>query len=236
MDKAKVLERIRKLQALSQSPNAEEAALAAAKVLELQYKYNIRIFEVESERKDEYDRGDIFIPKQNIAETKWLWSILETFYHVRLCYTTKTKRPENVTRHALAFIGTEVNVEIARYVYVYLVHSYRHLWRTYRRRQRAKAEHRDVYYCGITNGLQKQLTQAAERVQSETGKDLMVIFDPKRLDRWFLEEFPDSETAKSGRLAWNERVYRSGFAGGRELRIRRAVSDYEQQRQSALRA
>jgi len=108
----KVIEKVKKLFALSKSSNEHEAALAASKAMELLAEHNLSISDVEIKAKESADV--LTIP---CAKTMALWNlqILNAVKRAFNCEAFTYGRAGKVT-----FVGIGQDVEVASYTYIYL--------------------------------------------------------------------------------------------------------------------
>ena len=117
-----IIERVRKLLALSTSSNPHEAALAAAKVQELLQQYNLELSQVETATKEQppaYEHQSVDVGSKRV----WKRLLMGAIAHAHFCEAVTMS---GTTR--LAVIGQKHNIEVAHYLYDYLSRQLVLLW------------------------------------------------------------------------------------------------------------
>lgn len=123
-DKSKVIDRIRKLLALSESANEHEAALAAERAQELLARYNIDLFEVEDVEEEQPVERDSSETRSQV----WRRHIYQAVAKMYFCvyYFESIQRPSSestrgfVRRDLHFFTGQLHNIHVAKMVAAYL--------------------------------------------------------------------------------------------------------------------
>jgi len=112
-----LLEKIRKLLALSESSNENEALLAAAKAKEMLERYNLSLADIESCEilEKNYDTGSSRMPG-------WLLQLSASVARGFNCeiYYKRTVCGKSKLTASICFVGTDIDTEIAEYVFEYL--------------------------------------------------------------------------------------------------------------------
>lgn len=117
-DKEEVLDLIKKLLALSHSPNEHEAALAASKAQGLLFKHKLSMAEVEIHTKgqEKPQVGDISLDVEGPRKDgKWRPTLINAVARYNFC------RAILITDHKVAIIGQQEDVEVVRELYNWLV-------------------------------------------------------------------------------------------------------------------
>jgi ElaB/YqjD/DUF883 family membrane-anchored ribosome-binding protein len=121
-DRAKLLDRIRKLLALSTSSNENEAAAAAEKAQALLAEHNLSMFDVKASDGDDMMK-DIIIDNTIVTSSHpWrrpLGSAVAQLYFCTYYYTTR--RGSSVNIHS--FVGADHNVMVAVMMFKYLLET-----------------------------------------------------------------------------------------------------------------
>ena len=169
-----IVERIRKVLAMTSSPNEHEAATAAAMVSDLLGRYNLSIEEVEASGEawssdimdDEVSTGT----KRNQGTWKGHLSTATARYH--FC-----KPVVLIGLDITAFIGTEINVLVAKEVYNWLVEQveaeYPRTWKRYQETtpkslQEPRPRFRRGFYLGAVKSIIQQLYEKWDALQKES--------------------------------------------------------------------
>lgn len=134
-DKTKVIDRIKKLLALSASPNEHEAASAAEKAQALLAEHNLSMMDVKSETKNE----DSFVIDTDTRSSSSPWrrrlaTACATLYFCEYYYTfhyePTPKRSCGYIRHDIHnFVGAPHNIAVAKMMFVYLTNTVERLAR-----------------------------------------------------------------------------------------------------------
>lgn len=219
----KIVEKIKKLLSLANSSNEYEARLAAERANELLVRNQLSMQDI---TRPTEDYGSKIIRDAFWAETedKYVTSILRAHFFVEAFEHIGSERHPTARcrRRCLTFVGSKENVEIAEYVYHFLMMEFKFLWKAYKIESRSNERSRQSYYLGLFNGLQEQLTVRRKEVEREVG--LMVVKD-KGLEKYMCQ---NHSGVKSTKASVNDRDADARFAGfekGKEMQIRRGLGE-----------
>lgn len=225
MNKNEVLEKIRKLLALTRSPVQAEAEAALVKAHEFMMKWAVEEHELQGGGKTEFVEVIIHEGKQVPFEYKMVGSILHQFFNVRCVrmpvFVRNGFRAERM--HRLVCFGTSSNTEFAVYVASFLIHTFNRLWFSTAHQFRLNSTYRKRYIAGLTAGFKKYLTSQQQQMESEC-KALMVI--GKELTKAYYDKFPDTHINKvhvENRNEVDHAVYQKGKQDGEKIRVSRQV-------------
>ena len=131
----RVVNRVKKLMALSESPEKEEAERALAKAHELMMRYNIKSLE-ERKSNDYFVRpiGPTWMKVPNY--TREIVNLIHEYYFVNTILTYAGGWLRSGRRYE--FFGTKENLDIAEYVFCCLLQQGESLWAKYRDEKKAK--------------------------------------------------------------------------------------------------
>jgi hypothetical protein len=149
---AKLIEKISKLLALATSPNEHEARAAAEKANALLVQHNLSMADLNREHRESYVEESLTRGRNFTTEDKYIWRLMMNHFFVKLM----------VSRGRVYFLGTKTNVEVARYIYGFLVRKYRELWHEYKKENLLSARAKQSYYDGLSTGLSMQLSAQRE--------------------------------------------------------------------------
>lgn len=116
----KLIEKVKKLLALSQSPNEHEASAAAEKAQALLAEYNIALSEVETTS----DKEDDMVMEGGVTTSSYPWqrTLSAAVAQMYLCKSFyMTYRGKGKDEHF--FVGAKHNVDVAKMMFVYLVET-----------------------------------------------------------------------------------------------------------------
>ncbi len=145
--------RVRKLLALGSSPNQHEAELAAAKANQLLQQYNLNLLGTHEPQEFCLHAVEVWTGKRLGSEIKVISSLLGEFFFV-----FPLIEPGEGSRRLLIY-GEEANIEIAEYVFEYLLRVFRELRREHGV-GRANGGGEVAFYAGLGEGLGKKLRAA----------------------------------------------------------------------------
>jgi len=177
-DKEAILKKIKKLMALAGSCNENEAKAAAEKAQELMVRHQLTVQCIQNVD-FEYEDVNIGQAKKIMKEHSLILHILsqhffvKTYLHPRFTgYSRTGKRQYN---NDIQIVGTPVNVAVAKYVFDYLLHTYKRLWKDYKGASGCDESAKGAYFYGLTEGIKSRLKEVKIKVETETG--LVVIDD-----------------------------------------------------------
>lgn len=218
-----IIARIQKLLALANSDNEYEAKQATNRANELLIKHNLKLQEVTDRNFSYVDRDAITVGTVIQGYQKMIAGLLDGFFFVKILVGSSFSHYDAMGRERLTrkitLIGTEVNTEIATYIFSYLNESYPRLWSDFRKKNKLGGRYRTSYYVGLTAGISEMLEKTKWRVEHETG--LVVVGDPE------LQKFADSRAqgAYNGReeSPINQAVAAAGFRDGVNIKLRKPI-------------
>lgn len=115
-----IVDKIRKLLALAQSPNANEAALAAAKAAALLAEHNLSMSAIE-----EQTESDVITLGVHTPAGDWRSFIADAVANAHFCTYYQSLHTDETMTHQ--FIGRTANAVTARLIFVYLLETARRL-------------------------------------------------------------------------------------------------------------
>lgn len=132
-ERDKVIERVRKLLALSaNNPSENEAASAAAKAQQILIEHNLSIAEVKDHETAEEEDFEI-VPVANTPSAPWrrfLGAAVGELYFCKYFYTTTYVPGKQAKRDVHTFVGAKHNIAVATLMFVYLHKTVSRLART----------------------------------------------------------------------------------------------------------
>ncbi len=206
----KLLSRLKKLMALSESDNTHEAELAMSKANELLIKHNLDRLEIDHDDELVYVLPVMFSPKSN-AKMHAVYEILKTFFVAPVF----TKRQGQV---ALDVVGDQASVKIAEYVSAFLQDELERLWGKAKKTNNLKGlRAKNSFFSGVARGYvekiqttQKEFHQSAlMKVQSSSQKMLARVYG--RLSSTSSSSKADSNALHAGSLAGKQMNIRTGI-------------------------
>ncbi len=178
--KEKAIDKIKKLLALSKSPNENEAAAALAKAIEICLEHDISIGDVEAIPQDEtIEHKDICAMRQKTPA--WEMSLsngLARLFGCRVLMKGYTSFGTKVSK--LQFIGYTSDVEICTYVYEYLKRqacqmAAEHIKTKIFRKAARKEEYRKCYLEGMVLSVLYKARQIYEKQHSDAQTPGLIV-------------------------------------------------------------
>jgi Protein of unknown function (DUF2786) len=221
-EKEKILDKIKKLLRMKRGGTQAEVETALALAAELARKHAIDLDSVDPDAAPAQPIGHIdAITAARIQwECKYAGLVCQEFFNITLILRQQRKAklragwPYLASDYMLTFIGIARDIEIALYVYHFLIRHFRHCWNT----GKGRCRHRQAFIYGMYLGLSTKLCEQREQQVNEAG----LI----RLDR-HLALRADYEKANFGSLGTHNTTpdcdamaaKRAGFVAGRATQI-----------------
>lgn len=212
--KSAIVEKIQKLLSLATSSNEHEARAAAEQAARLLIKHNLKRQEVEEKR--DYETREVGSGSRLPGEYKFVQSIVRKHFFVEII----SSRAQYSGKTSVHFVGEAENVDVAAYVYDFLLREFRACWEAYRRETGALTRARQAYYFGLHNGLDEQLSAASRAVETETG--LVVVRDPGL--RLAMKNAFNIKTQPSRVSIADQAAVVAGEEKGRNMQIRKGIT------------
>jgi hypothetical protein len=218
--RGKVAERIARLLALAESPNAHEAEAAMAAAQKLLLKHNIELRETRATQG--YTWKHLGTPTGRTTEAQRVLSMLLCKHFFVEAIWVPVYRPlEGKRGSVLEVVGTPENLEIAEYVHGYLVETAERLWREHKDEHGIRSDReRRTFLAGVMTGMRDKLAREAKR-SAEAG--LVWIADGD-LEAQFRRRHPH---VRHVRYAGQQRTeaYAHGREAGQKIVIHRGMKD-----------
>jgi hypothetical protein len=234
----RILDRVKLLLALAKSPNEHEAANAMRMANKYLLEYNLDLSRDEGERR--YATRHLGRISGRIQEYEYvLGQLLQDHFFVCVIWTWSYDALLDRPGRALQICGTPENLEMAEYVYHYVLNVAERLWVARRRSpragapghgaprggvqrggvQRAAGGTRLQYMAGLVRGLKEKLE--AQRVELKEERGLVWLGD-KGLSRYHRYINPYIRSTATSGVARGDR-YHEGLRDGREITIHKGV-------------
>lgn len=219
-DSDRIMARVRKLLALSGSPNRHEAERAMAKARELMARHRID----GAERPADRDFVSIVLGEPALRhglETHALASLIRDHYAVRTIWVPMAVVAAGKVGRALEISGTRQAVQLAHYAFDFVRHVTASEWRAYQRGLRLGANGRRDFALGMIAGF-RALLEAQVRTSPQV-QALVRRGDPA-LEAYFEERHPRRSQTRAGHgVCVNRALSRAGEALARRIGLRHGV-------------
>ena len=226
-DASPIALRIRKLMALSKSPNENEAKMALMKARELMAKHNMGYMERPEISKNTENFVSITAgrPIERITlEYYYLANILKDFYNVNVIWISVPTSFNPLTwGHALEVSGKPLDVRIASYTYDFLINYVTMAWENLPpdvRRTGGVRRRRD-FAIGVYSAFHETLAAQNRRPEMEA----LVKVEHPELDAYYAKRYPRIRNIHSNARKVDEDARQAGEELGRKLRIPRGLEN-----------
>lgn len=210
----RVREKVRRLLALAGSSNPHEAELAMLRAREILLRHNIE----HAEERERYEVRWLGVPRQRVSRAEYvLGGILARHFHVEVLWAGTYLPLEARDATVLEVCGTPGNVEMAEYVYEFLMRAAEHAWSA--RRAELGGRARQAFLAGVMLGFSAKLDGQRTKL-SGTG---LVWAGDAALHGWYARRHPRRRTVATGRTSqWGAHV--AGRRDGEQIVLSRPLS------------
>lgn len=224
MESEKILDKVRKLLKLAgNNPNAEEAALAAAKAQELilRHKLDMASIDVEAEAQEPVQGMFAHDPlEESLAGGKtWRGRLAVILCRQNACCPVKVGQ-------SLRIIGTASNVATVRYLYAYVVLEIERLMRQWVLEcgGRVGKTPRNNFRTGAVSGVAERFKELERKVRHEYAGTMALVRVDQEAQR--LAAFVETQKLRNGarpHQQYDARGYEAGRAAGRTISFNKQV-------------
>jgi len=231
----RVVQRIRKLLALAESPNRHEAEAAATAARKLMLRFNIEVEEDDPRAEHaRYGFRHLGRPSGRILEhDRRLALILTTYFFVDGLWVPVYRPLEGKRGSVLEICGLEPNLAMAEHVHTFLSETALRLWADYRRTaSHTSNRDRQAFLAGVMAGFEGKLA-AQNRQFQEQG---LVWVPGPELAAYFKRRYPRTQTVRRGGASRNAAYAQGQEAGGSIVLSKPVESERSGGRPKALRS
>lgn len=214
-----VIDKIARLLALAERAGTQhEAETALAKAQALMERHSIQMEQVRA-AEAVYQTDFVQEGGRRLIECRFVGTVLMQHFFVRLLVA----RPGGCGSYVMLF-GRPEHVALGRYVYVFLIRTFRQLWREHQRATGQSRKHQTTYYAGLSQGLNRKLER--EKAARNTPADTAALV---RIDaglvRAMRAEFPGCEqrSISSTPVSGDGGAFRSGCRDGEQITIHKPL-------------
>lgn len=170
MTKEQVIEKIKKLLRLSQSPNENEAMLAQKMAHELMTKYRLSI--------DVTDLKEIHVKSESwgrVDSKFWNWKkiILDVIVKVNYCtYVYVSAR----SYHKIELVGDPLNIQVCKDIYEYLIEAVERISENFKGKKMS-------YKMGLAFNLYDRIKEQAKNIEDDLDEENALIVVEKEYEK-----------------------------------------------------
>ncbi len=213
----RVLERVHKLLALAESDNQHEAEAAAAAAQRLMLKHNVSVEDAPSN----YSFREIGRITGRVTEwERRLGNVLRDHFFVDVIWVPAYRIHEHKRGSVMEVIGTPENLDLAAYVYDFMVRTGERLWRAHQQAQniRGNADRR-AFLAGVMSGFGQKLAQQAKAHRAQG-----LVWQPGAARNVYTRQRHPYLRTISHRGHRQRDVFAHGQRAGREVVLHKGVS------------
>ena len=228
------LDKIKKLLRMKRGGTPDEISTALRLAQELAEKHGIDLSDVNADDETEHrerplGHQDTILGARVQWECKYAMLLVQIFFNVNPFLNTFTRSNPWRRVQGITFVGTELDRQIATYVYGFLVGHMRREWRT----KRGRCRNRQAFMYGMYLGIHSKLRERQPKAVNQAG---LVLVDRAlaRRDKYVEDNFGalrDVETALTGNA---EKAKLEGWLAGRDTEIRSGLGSTNPQGQQLL--
>lgn len=225
---AQVMEKVRKLLALSNSPVLAEAQAAMNAAARLMARHNLDLLdEAPDNREYEYRTVELEGNRIQIRSTL-IAGILGRHFFVQCIFTSGYDALHDKEIKCMELLGRPENTRLAEHVHHFLMERTESLWREYYRNNRGGGlVARNSFIIGLLQAFDQKLDEAAAASTDlgggEEGFSALVLAKDQGLKQFFKRRYPHVVHKRSGRRRYNPEAGSAGEAAGRALNLNRPV-------------
>jgi len=218
VERDRILSRVKLLLALAKSPNEHEAANAMRMANKYLLKYNLDLAQAEGPL--EYETRHLGRCSARIQECEYvLAQILQEHFFVQVIWTFSYDAVADRKGRILQISGTPENLEMAEYVYHYVMNLTERLWESHRKGEEARGGTRLQYLAGLLRGLQEKLDSQRLELKEQFG---LIWLGDLQLKKYYRYINPYVRTTGTSGVSRGER-FRAGLRDGRKITIHKGV-------------
>ncbi len=187
----RIVDRVKKLLALTSSQNPHEAALAAAKAQELLFRHNLSLATVEAATEGGGNAAYVSDRFDSGGWMHWRRRLLAAVARNNFCRGVSYQGTRDV-----GIVGEPHNVTVVRHLYAFLVREVMRLAELGAKTERgldeeeARAWKRSFYLGAVRTVAQRLATQRQRDVASDSQAAALVVRKDEELDKAYKDHFP----------------------------------------------
>ena len=234
--RSKLIEKVRKVMALSNSANENEARLALEMAARLLQRHDLAESELERQP-DDMTYVIISLARRRVCfYQRLIASLLSRYFNVRMVSSRLYDPAADQTYRTFEVFGRLGSVAVVEHCFHFLENRLAVLWQEHcRNHPGPRRKEKGSYYCGVLHGFEESLkavrgaavtskpgTSARQRQQEP--QLLPAPADPLA-DAFIGRRHPRLRTVSSRKTRVDQETFSRGMAAGREIRLRDAVSN-----------
>ncbi len=233
--RGRLIEKIRKLLALSTSSNEHEAQAALRMAVRTMEKHRVDEADIEEEGNEAIYRILPTGKKRVAAYQRLITSLLSRYFQVTVIHSQLYDPVADQVSRTFEIFGRRDHVEVAEHCYHFLENRLASLWRAYQNNIAGSARHsKNSYYLGILHGFQANLEEHRQKgvtggIAARTGSVELVSADPpasqkdKAVEECLRRRYPRLQRQKHKNSRVSLSIFNQGVMAGREITLNTAI-------------
>lgn len=223
----RILIRIQKLMALAQSQNVHEAEAAMLKAHRLMAHYHVDLLRLSEKRG--YVTRLVSSPALRQSREKYsLAALLQDYYFIQGIWVPAYVLDRGRMGRALEISGMARDVELAAYVFDFVMGFIDCRWRRYRREARGRGYRKVDFAQGVVSGFRDTLERQKRHLADTEPDYALVLKEDAELVAYMRHMYPRRGHIYHGGVQRNIDVFSDGVAAGRQLVISKGITEAAQ--------
>ena len=219
----KILAKLHALLKLAESDNSHEAENAMRHARQAMLRHNLDQASIDaSEKKQAYHALQLGRATGRCSELeRVIAAVLSEFYFVEAIWVPVFRTEDNKHASILEICGSEDNLQLASYVYDFLLNASESLWRSHKKLKKIKSDAQKASFkAGVVRGFSKKLKE--EQLQEEQSG--LVYRGDTELDGFFRRRHPRVRMI-SHQVSTGRPEHQAGMAPRKALQLRAPIKD-----------
>lgn len=227
----RILARIRKILALTDSSNEHEALLALQKARELMHRYNLGAEIHRTDTTESYTSLLINLKRKRVeCYHSAICSLLLDYFNTEIVITTLYDAHDLTTYKFIDIMGRSSDVEIGGYIYHFLTERLPALWQQHQARHPRLKNGRNSYWLGVLRGFRQGLASGQQPgtpvnispTKTKTNLALATSND-KAMGLFVAARYPRTRKGRKRTTRLDHERFAAGIADGLKLKFRQGV-------------
>lgn len=224
-----VLTKVRKLLALTASTNEHEALLALQKARQLLHRHNLTDEIIGGQHNPPYVNLLLNLKKKRVeSHHRAICSLLLDYFQIEIVITPLYDAHALTTYKCIDIMGWRENVEIAGYVYHFLMERLPVLWHHHRANHPGLKHTRQSYWLGVLDGFREGLARERrpeEKIPGPARSGLLpATRDDQALGLFVRSRYPKLRQSGKRTARIDLAGFEAGIAAGRDLKFRTGLN------------
>lgn len=230
----KILDKIRKLLALSKSPNENEAAVALAMAQELMLRYNIDNIDLEQESTEDIIEIDFKISYQaEESSLRFVYWLGKAFFVKPILIKRNIGQDKIKFERYIRFIGKQADVAVTTYVFSYMMTILDNKGKEYTKKIKIRKDYDFGFVTAVCEKLEKieedKRNSTIFTVNEAKNESALILSSRSLIESFINEKYGDKiNDGKQQEIEFDLDAFRDGYVEGEKHGIFVGVETKEQ--------